>query len=277
MAKRMQDKESIAGITWLALLIIAGWGGLVRFLMDVKQGKAKWSWINALAQIVVSGFTGVIGGRPKYLHESGDCWYQRCNGFCRPYVFLGAYYRSESTMTADQIIEAILSKEGGYVNNPNDKGGPTRWGITQNTARAYGYKGDMKELPRETAKEIYMQQYWLEPKFDKIAELSPSIAEELCDTGVNMGPRVSTTFLQRWLTALNQRGKLYPDLKPDGVIGNITIAALRSYLAVRGSAGVTVMLKGLNCSQGARYLELAEAREANEEFLFGWVKERVNL
>ena len=92
-----------------------------------------------------------------------------------------------------------------------------------------------------------------------------------------MGPRVASTFLQRWLTALNQRGKLYPDLKPDGVIGNITIAALRSYLAVRGSAGVTVMLKGLNCSQGARYLELAEAREANEEFLFGWVQNRVSL
>ncbi|MBZ7417096.1 glycosyl hydrolase 108 family protein, partial [Klebsiella michiganensis] len=34
-------------------------------------------------------------------------------------------------MTADQIIEGILGKEGGYVNNPNDKGGPTRWGITQ--------------------------------------------------------------------------------------------------------------------------------------------------
>ncbi|OCO16336.1 hypothetical protein AN684_0205915 [Klebsiella pneumoniae subsp. pneumoniae] len=44
-------------------------------------------------------------------------------------------------MTADQIIEGILGKEGGYVNNPNDKGGPTRWGITQTTARAYGYKG----------------------------------------------------------------------------------------------------------------------------------------
>ncbi len=62
MAKHMQDKESMAGITWLALLIIAGWGGLVRFLMDVKQGKAKWSWINAFAQILVSAFTGVIGG-----------------------------------------------------------------------------------------------------------------------------------------------------------------------------------------------------------------------
>nr|WP_096178724.1 phage holin family protein [Escherichia coli] len=39
-----------------------GWGGLVRYLIDVKQSKATWSWINALAQIVVSGFTGVIGG-----------------------------------------------------------------------------------------------------------------------------------------------------------------------------------------------------------------------
>ncbi|HBV5762279.1 TPA: phage holin family protein [Klebsiella pneumoniae] len=58
----MQDKESMAGITWLALLIIAGWGGLVRFLMDVKQSKATWSLINALAQMVVSGFTGVIAG-----------------------------------------------------------------------------------------------------------------------------------------------------------------------------------------------------------------------
>lgn len=62
MAKHMQDKESMAGITWLALLIIAGWGGLVRFLMDVKQGKAKWSWINAFAQIVVSAFTGSLVG-----------------------------------------------------------------------------------------------------------------------------------------------------------------------------------------------------------------------
>ena len=62
MAKRMQDKERIAGMCWLVLVIIGGWGGLVRFLMDVKQGKAKWSWINAFAQIVVSAFTGVIGG-----------------------------------------------------------------------------------------------------------------------------------------------------------------------------------------------------------------------
>ncbi|HGV4401999.1 TPA: glycosyl hydrolase 108 family protein, partial [Klebsiella pneumoniae] len=47
-------------------------------------------------------------------------------------------------MTADQIIEGILGKEGGYVDHPSDKGGPTRWGITQTIARAHGYTGDMR-------------------------------------------------------------------------------------------------------------------------------------
>ena len=40
-------------------------------------------------------------------------------------------------MTADQIIEDHSAKEGGYVDHPSDKGGPTRWGITQTTARAW--------------------------------------------------------------------------------------------------------------------------------------------
>ena len=57
-------------------------------------------------------------------------------------------------MTAEKIIEGILGKEGGYVDHPSDKGGPTRWGITQTTARAHGYTGDMRNLPRETAKQI---------------------------------------------------------------------------------------------------------------------------
>lgn len=50
-------------------------------------------------------------------------------------------------MKADQTIEGILGKEGGYVDHPSDKGGPTRWGITQTTARAHGYTGDMRNLP----------------------------------------------------------------------------------------------------------------------------------
>lgn len=62
MAKRMNDDHKIVGLSWLILLGIACWGGLARYLIDVKQNKATWSWINALAQIAVSGFTGLIGG-----------------------------------------------------------------------------------------------------------------------------------------------------------------------------------------------------------------------
>lgn len=71
--KRMPDKESMAGLSWLVLLGLACWGGLVRYLIDVKNNKATWSWINAFAQIAVSGFTGVIGGLISL--ESGLSFY----------------------------------------------------------------------------------------------------------------------------------------------------------------------------------------------------------
>lgn len=92
-----------------------------------------------------------------------------------------------------------------------------------------------------------------------------------------MGPSVASKFFQPWLSALNLRGKLYPDLKPDGRIGPRTITALKSLLLHRGKDGETVVLRGLNSSQGARYLELAESREANEDFIFGWMLNRVKL
>lgn len=180
-------------------------------------------------------------------------------------------------MTKDDIFNAILGREGGYVNHPADKGGPTNWGVTQQVARAHGYRGDMRELTRAQALAIYEADYWTGPRFDQIAVFSPAIAAELCDTGINMGPSVPVKWLQRWLTALNDGGRLYPDLLPDGNIGSRTIVALRQYLAARGHEGEDVLLRALNCSQGARYLELAETRAANEAFLFGWIKERVSL
>ncbi|HBT4645544.1 TPA: glycoside hydrolase family 108 protein [Klebsiella aerogenes] len=180
-------------------------------------------------------------------------------------------------MTKDNIFDAILGKEGGYVDHPNDKGGPTNWGITQATARAHGYAGDMRNLSREQALSILEADYWYGPRFDQVASVSSAIAAELCDTGVNMGPSVPVKWLQRWLNAFNNQQKLYPDLVADGQIGPRSISALKSYLAARGKDSEEVMLRALNCSQGQRYLELAEGRPANESFVYGWVKERVKL
>jgi lysozyme family protein len=180
------------------------------------------------------------------------------------------------TIDVDQMIDALIDREGGDVDKAADKGGPTCFGITEAVARAQGYRGAMRQLPREEAADIYKRLYWLRPRFDEVAKRSASIAAELLDTGVNMGPAVAATFLQRALTALNRNAADYPDLVPDGRIGPQTLAALDAFLKLRGnSSGETVLLRALEALQGERYLRLAEHRPANEAFLYGWLANRI--
>jgi lysozyme family protein len=170
----------------------------------------------------------------------------------------------EPVVEVDQMIDALIEREGGFVSNPADKGGPTCFGITEAVARANGYAGPMRQLPREEATAIYKRLYWLRPAFDQVAKRSPAIAAELFDTGVNMGPAIAATFLQRALTALNRNGRDYPDLMPDGKIGSGTLGALDAFLALRGkSSGETVLMRALEALQGERYLRLAERRPGN--------------
>ncbi|PXW46371.1 putative peptidoglycan binding protein [Klebsiella oxytoca] len=180
-------------------------------------------------------------------------------------------------MNKDDIFNTILDKEGGYVNHPDDKGGATNWGITQVTARAHGYDGDMRKLTRQRALDILNADYWIAPRFDQVADISVTIAEKLCDAGVNMGPSLPSKWLQRWLNAFNHRGMLYPDLISDGIIGPRTLNALSLYLIRRGEEGENVLLRALNCSQGQYYLELVEKYDSNESFVYGWLKARIAM
>jgi len=175
----------------------------------------------------------------------------------------------------EALLDELIEREGGYVNHAADRGGPTRFGITEAVARAHGYGGAMAELPRDEAAAIYRRLYWLRPKFDEIAKRSTKLAAELFDTGANMGPAVAATFLQRALTALNRNGRDYPDLVPDGRIGERTLQALDAFLAIRGGSGETVLLRAIEALQGERYLRLAERRPANEAFLYGWLANRI--
>src|SRR6476660_5375133 len=182
----------------------------------------------------------------------------------------------ESAIDVDALVDALIEREGRYVDHPADKGGPTCFGITQAVARAHGYAGPMRQLPRSEAAAIYSRLYWQRPRLGEVAKRSGRLAAELFDTGVNMGPAVAVTFLQRALTALNRGGKDYPDLTPDGRIGPATLTALDAFLQVRGqSSGETVLLRALEALQGERYLRLAERRPANEAFLYGWLANRI--
>lgn len=108
-------------------------------------------------------------------------------------------------MNIEQYLEAIINREGGYVNHPSDHGHATKFGITEAVARSEGYQGNMQDLTLAVAKSIYKKQYWFEPQFDQINEINPAIAEELFDTGVNCGVNFAKPLLQRALNLLNKQ------------------------------------------------------------------------
>jgi len=178
-------------------------------------------------------------------------------------------------MNIETLIDEVIGREGGYSNHPADKGGATRWGITESVARANGYKGDMRAYPRADAVAVYRKLYWTAPGFGRVAERAPALAAEMFDTGVNMGPGIASGFLQRALNALNRGGRDYPDLAVDRSVGPKTLAALDGFLRTRGKAGQTVLVKALDALQGERYVALAESRPANEAFLYGWLANRL--
>lgn len=176
-----------------------------------------------------------------------------------------------------RLIDGVIGREGGYANHPDDRGGETMWGITVGVARRYGYAGSMGAMPREEAVRIYRARYWVEPGFSAVADQSEAVAEELFDTGVNMGQSIAAGFLQRALNALNRQGRDYADIRVDSDIGPATLGALKAFLRLRGKEGEGVLLKALNVLQGERYVSLAEGRGANESFLYGWLRTRVGL
>jgi lysozyme family protein len=175
----------------------------------------------------------------------------------------------------NQLIEDVIEREGGYVNHPADRGGPTRWGITRTVAIQQGYTGDMRDLPQSDAAAIYRRLYWVSPGYAQVEEYAPKLAAELFDSGINMGTGTATGFLQRALNALNRSGKDYRDIQVDRRIGPSTLSALQAFLAVRGKAGETILIKAVEALQGAYYLRLAETRPSQEAFLYGWLANRI--
>lgn len=114
-------------------------------------------------------------------------------------------------MNFDQSFDKLLGHEGAYSNNPADPGGETMWGVTARVARADGYTGPMRELPRDRAKSIYRRSYWDAVKADQLPDF---VRFDVFDGAVNSGPEQSVKWLQRAAGAAD-----------DGIVGPKTIAA----------------------------------------------------
>lgn len=170
------------------------------------------------------------------------------------------------------IIAGVISVEGGYVNDPRDPGGVTNYGITERVARASGYSGDMRYLTKEIASQIYYKEYVLEPKYDKIVELSPAVGEKVIDAGVNTGVGRSSRWLQTALNAFNNNGKDYSQIAVDGVVGNDTLRALGSLQNRRGKRlACELIIKSLDSQQYMHYQSLTNLKQ----YTVGWVDHRI--
>jgi lysozyme family protein len=119
----------------------------------------------------------------------------------------------------EAAIELVLDKEGGFTNNPRDRGGPTNFGITAKTYAAFHGRDpatvteqEIRELTREQAIEIYRTNYWNAGRCDS---LPPGIDLSVFDFGVNAGMRTSVGLLQA-----------IAGVEQDGSIGPITLAAV---------------------------------------------------
>jgi lysozyme family protein len=178
-------------------------------------------------------------------------------------------------MTVEKMLDELVGKEGAYSNHASDRGGETMWGVTIAVARAFGYAGMMAELPQATAREIYRTRYWTHPRFNEVAAIDLPLGEQLFDIGVNMGQGQAGKFLQRALNVLNRQAKDYPDITADGAIGNMTLAAMNSYIDKRGADGRAVLRQMVNSQNSVRRIEIAERDVQQEDFQHGWQFNRV--
>lgn len=112
----------------------------------------------------------------------------------------------------DDAFDALIGNEGRFVDNPKDPGGATCWGVTERVARAYGYTGSMRDLPRETAKAIAKKLYWDPLHLDSF---DSRVAFQIFDANYNGGHPV--------LWAQGCVG-----VKVDGLIGPVTIEAIKT-------------------------------------------------
>lgn len=169
------------------------------------------------------------------------------------------------------MIAAVIAVEGGYVNHRADPGGETNMGITKKVAVRNGWTGPMRSLPREVAESIYYDRYLVGPGFAPLVEVNAPVVEELFDTGVNMGPKWPSTWLQQGVNQMCGAG-----IAVDGRVGPGTRAAFVSCQNRLGAGAMCeAMLNWLDARQKDRYYAIVRARPKSKVFLKGWINHRI--
>ncbi len=163
--------------------------------------------------------------------------------------------------TVRQIAQEIVAREGGYVNDPDDPGGATNFGVTIHTMRRLGLDlnrdgqitaADVRLLSREQAADIFVEHYFQRPR---IADLPQAIQASVFDTYVNAGAN-AVRILQRLLRDMRI------EVAVDGVIGPRTVAAAQA----AAQAAPDHLADAYGIARRNYYYGLADARPASRKY-----------
>lgn len=163
--------------------------------------------------------------------------------------------------TVEDIAREIVAREGGYVNDPDDPGGATKYGVTIGTMRQLGIDltgdgkvdaRDVQRLSRDQAVEIFVQHYYHRPRIDALPEvLRPSVFDMYVNAGAN-----AVRILQRLLNDMGQ------SVEVDGVIGPQTAAAAEA--GAHAAPGHIADAYGI--ARRNYYYALADRRPASRKY-----------
>lgn len=164
--------------------------------------------------------------------------------------------------TIDDLLDDVLAREGGYVHHPADRGGPTKYGITQRTLSEWlgrpATVDEVRTLDEETAREIYVARYLAGPRIDTLPD---EIVGQVFDMAVNHGPRRAVRILQEVLGLAGWR------IDIDGVVGPETRRAV-----VQAQEQMGPLLVNAIADQRANfYRRLVAADPSQGVFLRGWL------
>ena len=156
----------------------------------------------------------------------------------------------------ERAFVETIDFEGGYVFDPDDPGGETKFGISKRSHPTI----DISALTIDRAKEIYLRDYWQACRLDQV--LSDKISGEIFDTAVNMGRKAAVLIAQRSLNFLGE------DLAEDGKMGEKTIAALNKW-SKKDAKALFICLNGFQFSQ---YRMITQNNRRSIKFARGWTK-----
>lgn len=176
--------------------------------------------------------------------------------------------------SVQQIAKDIVAREGGFVNDPDDPGGATKYGVTIHTMRRLGLDldrdgqvdiRDVALVSRDQAEDIFVEHYFVKPRIDQLPE---PVQASVFDMYVNAGANAVKIF-QRLLTQMGQ------PITVDGAIGPQTVEAAQNAF----NAAPHHLVDAYGIARRNYYFRIADRRPASRKYAMtraggkgGWIK-----